>query len=261
MKTDKIKLGLPSGRTLGDPTIFYLGRGGVTINRPNKRKYVGEIYTGRPTTRPALPRQVYYASPAEITRLVGLGKLHLGVTGLDTVLEQFEPVRTDYGSMFDEVVVKGEYKYGRAGKGEQRIVLFAKRNSTEASRGNKLQPKDVVATEYPELTRRLFADWQVKAAIVSSRGSVEAHLHLGLANYGVTLMERGGTLLANDFVDVLSMARTYPVIVINRAAYEADETKSLSCVANIIDAALRDGLEKKDQLYVPLPDHAVFSRP
>ena len=81
-----LRLLLPSDGDLYQPTLDFLRDCGLTVRRPNARRYTASV--------PALPGvEVLFQRTADITAKVEEGSAELGITGLDRLLEYREDER------------------------------------------------------------------------------------------------------------------------------------------------------------------------
>ncbi|MBF0095066.1 MAG: ATP phosphoribosyltransferase, partial [Alphaproteobacteria bacterium] len=75
-----------------------------------------------------------------------------------------------------------------------------------------------VATKYPEITRRHFAQRGVQAECIKLNGAMELAPVLGLCRRIVDLVSSGQTLQANGLVEVEHIADVTSRLVVNRPA-------------------------------------------
>jgi ATP phosphoribosyltransferase len=75
-----------------------------------------------------------------------------------------------------------------------------------------------VATKYPGITRRHFADRGVQAECIKLNGAIELAPRLGLCRRIVDLVQTGRTLEANGLVEVEQIAEITSRLIVNRAA-------------------------------------------
>ena len=81
-----LRLLLPSDGDLHQPTLDFLKGCGLSVSRPNARRYTASI--------PAIPGvEVLFQRTADITAKVEEGSAELGITGMDRLLEYREDVR------------------------------------------------------------------------------------------------------------------------------------------------------------------------
>ena len=138
----------------------------------------------------------------DIATFVAFGAAQLGVAGRDVLME-FD---------FPEV-----YAPLDLGIGACRMVVAESREFRE--KDNPLRWSHVrVATKYPEITRRHFAERGVQAECVKLNGAMEIAPSLGLCRRIVDLVSTGSTLEANGLEEVEEIARITSRLVVNRAA-------------------------------------------
>ena len=75
-----------------------------------------------------------------------------------------------------------------------------------------------VATKYPEIARRHFAERGVQAECIKLHGAIELAPLLGLCRHIVDLVQTGATLKANGLVEVEQIADVTSRLIVNRAA-------------------------------------------
>lgn len=77
-----------------------------------------------------------------------------------------------------------------------------------------------VATKYPNLTRRFFAQKGIQAECIKLSGAMELAPRLGLATRIVDLVSTGRTLKANGLREVEEIAKVSSRLVVNRTAFK-----------------------------------------
>ena len=75
-----------------------------------------------------------------------------------------------------------------------------------------------IATKYPEITRRHFAERGVQAECIKLNGAIELAPLLGLCRHIVDLVQTGATLKANGLVEVEHIADVSSRLIVNRPA-------------------------------------------
>ncbi len=184
-------IAVPSKGRLQENADAFFGRAGLSVVRSRgDRDYRGTI-SGIPGV------EVLFLSASEITREIGAGNVHLGITGEDLVRE----VIPDAGSAIELVTPLG---FGRAN-----VVVAVPQmwidvrtmadlddvaQGFHARHGRRLR----VATKYVNLTRAFFADHAVgDYLIVESLGATEGTPASGAADLIVDITTTGETLEAN----------------------------------------------------------------
>jgi ATP phosphoribosyltransferase len=149
--------------------------------------------------------------PQEIGGYVAEGLFDLGITGRDWVTE------TDA-----QVESLGELKYSKATSKPVRVVVAVPGDSPVDSVAD-LPPGVRVSTEYPEMTRRFFADRGIDADIRLSYGATEAKVP-EIVDCVVDITETGRALRAAGLKIIDTILTSYTELVANPASY-ADPDK------------------------------------
>ena len=155
--------------------------------------------------------EVRILRPQEIASYVQEGLFDLGITGRDWV----EETNSD-------VVSLGELRYSKATSNPVRVVV-AVADSSPAQSVADLKDGIRVTTEYPEMTRRYFAERGVKADIRLSYGASEAKIP-DIADVVVDITETGRALRAAGLRIIDTMLTSYTELIANKEAY-ADPVK------------------------------------
>lgn len=155
--------------------------------------------------------EVRILRPQEIASYVQEGLFDLGITGRDWV----EETNSD-------VVSLGELRYSKATSNPVRVVV-AVADSSAAQSVADLKDGVRVTTEYPEMTRRYFAERGVKADIRLSYGASEAKIP-DIADVVVDITETGRAIRAAGLRIIDTMLTSYTELIANKEAY-ADPVK------------------------------------
>ena len=121
--------------------------------------------------------EVVLAKSNDVITYVENGVCDLGVVGKDTIAEM--------GGSFYELLDLG---FGRC-----RFAVAGKKDASEAERQNI----KVVATKYPNVTRRYFESKGMDVGVIKIEGSVELAPLLDLSDAIVDIVETGSTLKEN----------------------------------------------------------------
>lgn len=152
--------------------------------------------------------------PQEIPRYVAEGRFDLGITGRDWIEETAA-----------DVVSLTELHYSKATGRPVRVVLAVAQDSP-AEQITDLASGLRVHTEYPELTRRYFAQHGIDADIQLSYGATEAKVP-DIADAIVEITETGRALHAAGLKIIETMLVSYTELVASPAAF-ADPEKRLA---------------------------------
>ena len=85
-----------------------------------------------------------------------------------------------------------------------------------------------VATKYPNLTQRHFAQRGVQAECIKLNGAIELAPLLGLCRRIVDLVSTGATLKSNGLVEIETITEVSSRLVVNRAALKTRATALLA---------------------------------
>ncbi|MCC5953032.1 MAG: ATP phosphoribosyltransferase [Acidimicrobiia bacterium] len=199
-----LKLVLPKG-SLEKSTMELFEAADLKIRRDSAVTYKASVDDPRID-------EVRILRPQEIPRYVAEGLFDLGITGRDWVEE------TD-----SEVTSLGELRYSKATELPVRIVVAVPADSPFESVADL--PSGVrVSSEYPELTRRFFADRGIDADIRLSYGATEAKVP-DIVDCIVDLTETGRALRAAGLKIIDTILTSYTELVANPAS-AADPAKA-----------------------------------
>jgi ATP phosphoribosyltransferase len=195
---------LPKGRLL-DESKALLGAAGVETR--------GLESAGRKLDVPLGPgHRALLLKPWDVGTYVELGVAHLGLMGLD-VLREREP---------------DVYEPLDLGIGRCRLAVAGPSRGARAEGAPKARPL-VVASKYPNCTRRHFAQKGLPIEVVPLYGSVELAAATGLADLIVDLVSSGATLRENALQELETVMEVSTRLVVNRAWFclHADQTRGI----------------------------------
>jgi ATP phosphoribosyltransferase len=199
-----LKLVLPKG-SLEKATLELFEAADLKVSRDSSVQYSASIDDPRVA-------DVRILRPQEIPRYVADGLFDLGITGRDWVEETSS-----------EIESLGELRYSKATTNPVRIVVAVPQDSTVA--GVSELPQGVrVSSEYPELTRRFFAEKGIEADIRLSYGATEAKVP-DIVDCIVDITETGRALRAAGLKIVDTILVSYTELIANPASY-ADPEKA-----------------------------------
>jgi ATP phosphoribosyltransferase len=190
-----ITLALSKGRIF-DETLPLLKAAGIEVlDDPEKsRKLI--LSTSHPELRVVVVRAT------DVPTYVQYGGADLGVTGKDTLLEHgghglYQPLDLQIAKCRVSVAVRSDFDYASA-----------------VRQGSRLK----VATKYVGIARDFFAAKGVHVDLIKLYGSMELAPLTGLADAIVDLVSTGGTLKANNLVEVERIMDISARLVVNQAA-------------------------------------------
>ena len=194
-----LKLVLPKG-SLEKATLELFDAADLPVIRSSSVDYKASIDDPRIS-------EVRILRPQEIPTYVKEGLFDIGITGRDWVEETAS-----------DVVSLGELKYSKATSLPIKVVVAVAGDSPVTS--VEQLPQGVrVSTEYPELTRRFFAEKGIDADIRLSYGASEAKIP-DIADCIVDITETGRALRAAGLRIIDEILQSYTEVVANRAAYD-----------------------------------------
>ncbi len=192
--SDWITFALPKGRIMQDSMELF-GKIGITCPEMDKesRKLVFE--------NPEQKFRFMAVRATDVPTYVEYGCADLGVVGKDTLLEQgknlYEPL---------------DLKFGYC-----RLVVAEPKALRESD--NPLNWSNIrVATKYPNITERYFASKGVQVELIKLYGSIELAPLVGLSERIVDLVSTGGTMKANNLVEVETIAEITSRLIVNPAS-------------------------------------------
>ncbi len=194
---DNLRLAVPKGRIL-DELLPVLSNVGIEPEAAFSDKYERKLEFATNISNLSILRVRSF----DIATFVAFGAAQMGVAGRDVIME------FDYPEVYAPLDL---------GIGYCRMVVAEK--GDDRTRENPSRWSHVrVATKYPKITRRHFAQRGVQAECVKLNGAMEIAPSLGLCRRIVDLVSTGSTLKANGLVEVEEIATVTSQLVVNRAA-------------------------------------------
>jgi ATP phosphoribosyltransferase len=140
----------------------------------------------------------------DVPTFVAFGAAQIGIAGSDVLME--------FG--YDDV-----YTPLDLGIGKCRLSIAQPENLPIAEDLSRISHVRV-ATKYPNITRRYFADQGIQAECIKLSGAMELAPKLGLTQRIVDLVSTGKTLKANGLVEVKTIADISSRLIVHRAAFK-----------------------------------------
>ena len=213
-----LRIVLPKG-SLEQATLELFEAADLPVNRSSDVEYRAVIDDPR-------VEEVRILRPQEIPTYVAEGLFDVGVTGRDWVEET--------GS---DVVSLGELRYSKASANPVRVVVAVAADSP-AQRVEDLPQGVRVSSEYPELTRRYFADRGIAADVRLSYGASEAKVP-DIADCVVDITETGRALRAAGLRVLDTILTSFTEVVANRASYnDPDKRHAMGQLMTLLNGAL-----------------------
>ena len=223
-----LKIVLPKG-SLETATLALFDAADLTVVRSSSVEYKASIDDPR-------VESVRILRPQEIASYVQEGLFDIGITGRDWIEETSS-----------DVVSLGELRYSKATSQPVRVVV-AVADSSPAQSAKDLKDGVRVTTEYPEMTRRYFAERGIKADIRLSYGASEAKIP-DIADCVVDITETGRALRASGLRVIDTVLTSYTELVANKESY-ADPVKRHAMQQ--IMTLLTGTLEARDKVLLKL---------
>ena len=223
-----LKIVLPKG-SLEKATLDLFEAADLSVVRSSSVDYKASIDDPRVA-------EVRILRPQEIATYVQEGLFDIGITGRDWIEETAS-----------EVVSLGELRYSKATAQPVRVVV-AVADSSSAQSAKDLKDGVRVTTEYPEMTRRYFANLGIKADIRLSYGASEAKIP-DIADCVVDITETGRALRAAGLRIIDTMLTSYTELIANKDSF-ADPVKRHAMEQ--IMTLLTGTLEARDKVLLKL---------
>ena len=153
--------------------------------------------------------------PSDVPTYVEAGAADAGITGKDVLLEQAD---------------RAFYELLDLGYGACRMVLAAPAGDEHVAEYERRLGAVRVATKYPRIAERFFADTGRRAEVIEVKGSVELAPISGLADAIVDLVATGRTLAENGLEVREEIATSTARLIANRVAHKlrAEEIDDLA---------------------------------
>ena len=199
-----LKLVLPKG-SLEKATFDLFDAADLTVMRSSSVDYKATIDDPRID-------EVRILRPQEIGGYVQEGLFDMGITGRDWIEETSS-----------DVVSLGELKYSKVTSQPVRVVVAVADSSAVQSVAD-LRDGVRVTSEYPEMTRRYFAERGIKADVRLSYGASEAKIP-DIADCVVDITETGRALRAAGLRIIDTMLTSYTELVANKESWANPEKR------------------------------------
>ena len=223
-----LRLVLPKG-SLEKATLELFEAADLTVVRSSSVDYRASIDDPRIV-------EVRILRPQEIPVYVAEGLFDFGITGRDWVEETNSSVHS-----------LGELKYSKATTNPVRVVVAVDGNSP-AQRVEDLPNGVRVTSEYPEMTKRFFAQKGIKADVRLSYGASEAKIP-DIADCVVDITETGRALKAAGLRIIDTILTSYTELIANKDSW-ADPAKRHAMEQ--LHTLLTGTLEARGQVLVKL---------
>jgi len=196
-RADKLVLALPKGRILDEAMPLVRAAGiepEADFDNPKSRAL--RFSTNHPHI------DIIRVRAFDVATFVAFGAAEIGIAGNDVLMEFDYP----------EIYAPLDLGIGRCHLAVAEPVELA--DEDDPSRWSHIR----VATKYPTITAKHFAQRGVQAECVKLNGAMELAPGLGLCRLIVDLVSTGSTLKANGLVEVERVAEISSRLIVNRTA-------------------------------------------
>ena len=234
-KQGLLRMALPSDGELYDSTLDFMRSCGLTVSRPNSRRYTGSV--------PAIPGvEVLFQRSADVTQKVEEGSAELGVTGLDRVLEY----RNDEARA--SVLIE-DLEYGRCefvmAVPDSWMDVTSLSDLADLALEFRQEGKQLrIATKYPRLLRAYLYERGINYfTLVPASGAMEAAPAAGYADLIADLTATGVTLRENQLkqLDEGTILASQSCLIANPVSLsQSDEALALArSIVELMEGHLR----------------------
>ena len=222
-----LRIAVQTKGRLNEQSMDLLKEAGVTVSQ-EKRKFLMRAAD--------FPAEIIFLRDDDIPQTVAIGAADIGIVGYNEVAEKGLEV---------DILQK-------LGFGGCRISLAIPK--TENYTGLEYFNGKRVATSYPEILSKFFAENGVKAEIHTISGSVEIAPTAGLADAIFDIVSSGGTLVSNGLVEVEKVLFSEAVLIGNPGLSEEKMALANKLMSRF--EAVRNGIGKK-YLLLNIPTSAL----
>ena len=196
-----LRIAIQAKGRLNEQSIDLLSEAGIRVAE-SKRKLISRAE--------GFPLEVLYLRDDDIPQAVSMGVADLGIVGLNEVAEKGFPVEQIMDLGF------GGCRLPAAGTNTPPYVkprLSLAVPKTTSYEGLAFFRGRRVATSYPNILARYFAEKGIEAEIHTIEGSVEIAPAVGMADGIFDIVSSGGTLISNGLVEVEKVLFSEAVLI------------------------------------------------
>ena len=211
-----LKIALPNKGRLSEETRLLFGDAGLEVRATGERALTASL---------GGEFQALFVRAQDIPEFVADGAADAGVTGWDLVSESGR-----------ELDMLADLEFGRC-----RLIVAASDDSEVATTA-AIPPGARVATVYPRLAARFFADRRLRIEIVPVSGAAEIAPHIGIADVIVDITSTGSTLKVNGLHEVETIMESSARLVVAPNALTAGDAgrrRALEELTMALDSVLR----------------------
>jgi ATP phosphoribosyltransferase len=201
-------LAVPNKGRLSERSVQILKQAGLEIEDSDDRKLFATVKKR--------DFAVMFVRASDIVSFVSKGAVDVGITGKDLVLEAGLDVKTVYDLNF----------------GHCRLSVAAP-DSLGIEDVKDIKDGSVIATSFPNMTKKYFAKVGKNIEITTISGAAEVTPHIGVADLIVDLVSSGSTLKVNHLKEIAVIARSNAVVIVNEDSYKKKREEIDELVAAI----------------------------
>lgn len=215
--TSRLRIALPNKGRLTDDVRTLFSDAGLELRAASERALVASL---------GGDFEAIFVRAQDIPEFVADGAADVGVTGWDLVRES----ERDLESVLD-------LECGRC-----RLVVAAREESgitsleDIVSNGNDA-PR--VATAFPRVTERYFADARLPITIVPVSGAAEIAPHLGIADIVTDLVSTGSTLRVNQLREIATILESTARLITAPNGLESPRRRAIEELVTALESVLR----------------------
>ncbi len=230
LPTDRLRLAIQKSGRLSTDSLDLLKACGIKIKSPKEKLLLHADN---------FPLDLLFVRDDDIPQLVMDGVCDLGIVGQNVLEESALERGTTNAYVAERVLDFGGCRLAVAIPEERGF------SSLKDLAGQR------IATSYPQLTKRYFAEKGVKADIVTLSGSVEIAPRLGLADAICDLVSSGSTLEANKLRAVETIFKSTATLIRNARPLNTEKAHSLDIILRRLDGVQKAAGTKYIMLHAP----------
>lgn len=150
----------------------------------------------------------------DIATLVNYGAAHIGIAGKDVLMEFDTP----------DIYAPLDLNIGKCRLSIAEPKDLAKNDSP--TNWSHIR----VATKYPNITKKYFAEKGIQAECIKLNGAMELAPNLGLCQRIVDLVSTGQTLKENGLVEVEKITEISSLLITNRTSYKTKQPQIINII-------------------------------
>jgi len=208
-----LRIALPNKGRLADDARELFADAGLEVRAQGERALtasLGGVF------------EAIFVRAKDIPEFVADGAADAGVTGWDLVLESDR-----------ELTCLTDLQFGRC-----RLAIAVKED-LEVNGLTDIPAEARVATSFPRLTQRFFADRSVRVEIVPVSGAAEIAPHLGIADIVVDLVSTGSTLRVNGLREVATVLESTARLIARANSSGDGRGRELDDLVGALQSVLR----------------------